>query len=75
MFVPNPQTITILRANYAVLAILNGTQKYGTEALNQNDEQELLKNIEIIEQRTQGKDFLHKEKLLGDCIKTIANFI
>ena len=67
--------MTILRAEYAVLTCANGINVFGTEGLNSDLQLWVENNIKIIEKTSKNEHFKDKEKLLGDCIKSIANYI
>lgn len=74
-FTPRPEVITILRAEYAVLAVVNGINYFGCEGLNGNMHIWLENNIKQIETVCKGQDFPDKEKLIADCIRSLANYV
>ncbi len=65
----------ILRSEYAVLACANGINTFGCEGLKNNMQDWMADNIGRIEKVTKFKYFKDKEKLLGDCIRAIANYV
>jgi hypothetical protein len=75
LFKPKPETIQILRAEYAVLTCLNGDNFFGNDGLKMHMQTVLAQNIVEIEKAVQNKPFVDKEKLIPDCIRAIANFV
>ena len=69
------EAVTILRAEYAVLTLANSINYFGCEGLNSNMHVFLENNIKKIEKTCKGRDFPSKEKLIADCIRSIANFV
>lgn len=75
IFKPKPETIQILRAEYALLASVNSINFFGIEGLKANLHIALREYINIIENSVNQSHFHDKEKLLGDAIRSITNFI
>lgn len=74
-FKPKPEGIAILRAEYSVLALANSINYFGFEGLQANMHSWLEGNIEKLEKTCKYKDFTDKEKLIADCIRSIANYV
>lgn len=74
-FKPKQEIIQILRAEYAVLTCLNGDNFFGNDGLKNSMHNILAKNMAEIEKSVKGQNFVDKEKLMADCIRSIANFI
>ena len=74
-FVPKTEVITILRAEYAVLTVVNGINYFGSEGLKADMHKWLESNVDRIETVVRKKDFTDKEKLMADCVRSIANFV
>lgn len=58
-----------------MLTIVNGITTFGYQGLKSNDQKWLVENIEKIEISCKRQDFKNKEKLIGDCIKAISNYV
>lgn len=74
-FKPIPEAIQILRAEYAVMASINALNVYGTEGLLQRNHLSFRQNIDELERAVGRKDFPDKEKLIGDCIRCLSNYV
>lgn len=74
-FIPKTEVITILRAEYAVLTVVNGINYFGSEGLKQDMHKWLEGNVDRIEAVVKNQDFIDKEKLMADCVRSIANFV
>lgn len=70
-FRPSTEGIQILRADYAVLAVLNGIAFFGNLGITENMQKKLYDNIG----RLPKKEYEHKGKLMSDCVRAIANYI
>jgi hypothetical protein len=75
LFKPKQESVQILRAEYAVISCLNGDNFFGANGLKGNLHRDLADNIEKIERSVQGRHFPDKEKLMADCIRSLANFV
>lgn len=75
LFKPKAETIQILRAEYAVLTCLNGDNFFGNDGLKTNMHTILAQNIVDIEKAVHYKNFVDKEKLIPDMVRSIANFV
>ena len=70
-FRPTLEAIQILRADYAVLAVLNGIKFFGNLGLNQKMQFKLHENVD----KLPTKEYQNKGKLMSDCIRAICNYI
>lgn len=57
------------------MATAYGINFYGTAALETNAQKEILNQIEILEKKSEKKEFPNEERLFNDCIKALSNFI
>lgn len=58
-----------------MLTCANGINTFGCEGLKSDLQDWMAENIVKIEKKTKNKYFRDKEKLIGDCIRAIANYV
>ena len=74
-FKPLPETIQILRAEYAVMSSINAINFFGCEGLRGKVHLSLRQNIDDLEKVSGRRDFQDKEKLFADCVKSLSNYV